>query len=141
MPITMGAFVLAGLSIIGVPGTVGFISKWYLGIGAFEQGWWWLVFLIVASSLISVVYIGRLVEVIWFRPVSQHRQEGNREPPLAMLVPTLVLVLFTVYFGLDATLTAGVAGRAAEFSDDGAAMTGETLIHACTPYSDCWRLR
>lgn len=113
MPITMGAFVFAGLSIIGVPGTVGFISKWYLGVGAFEHGWWWLVFLIVASSLISVVYIGRLVEVIWFRPVSELARNAS-EPPLGMLLPTLVLVFFTLYFGLDARLTAGVAGRAAE---------------------------
>ncbi|GBE42336.1 Na(+)/H(+) antiporter subunit D [bacterium BMS3Bbin10] len=114
MPITMGAFVMAGLSIIGVPGTVGFVSKWYLGLGAFEQGWWWLVFLLVASSLISVVYIGRIVEVVWFRPVSAAAKRA-KEPPLSMLLPTLLLVAATVYFGFDTSLTAGIAERAAEW--------------------------
>lgn len=114
MPITMGAFVLAGLSIIGVPGTVGFVSKWYLGLGSFEQGWWWLALLIVASSLISVVYIGRLVEVIWFRPVSDAAKRA-KEPPMSMLLPTLFLVALTVYFGFDTSATAGIAGLAADW--------------------------
>jgi len=113
MPLTMGAFVLAGLSIIGVPGTVGFISKWYLAIGALEQDWWWLVFLLVASSLLSVVYIGRVVEVVWFRPVSKAGESAS-EPSAAMLVPSLALVLATVYFGIDTKLTAGVAAKAAQ---------------------------
>ena len=50
MPLTMAAFVVAGLAIIGTPGTAGFISKWYLAVGAFQKGWWPLVFLILASS-------------------------------------------------------------------------------------------
>ena len=114
MPITMSAFVIAGLSIIGVPGTVGFVSKWYLVLGAFEQGWWWLAFLIVASSLISVVYIGRIVEVVWFRPVSAAAKRAV-EPPLSMLLPSLLLVAATLYFGIDTSATAGIAGRAAEW--------------------------
>ncbi|MHA1165571.1 MAG: monovalent cation/H+ antiporter subunit D family protein, partial [Alphaproteobacteria bacterium] len=114
MPITMAAFVIAGFSIIGVPGTVGFVSKWYLVLGAFEQGWWWLAFLIVVSSLISVVYIGRIVEVVWFRPVSAAAKRAV-EPPLSMLLPTLLLVAATVYFGIDTSATAGIASRAAEW--------------------------
>ena len=114
MPITMSAFVIAGFSIIGVPGTVGFVSKYYLVLGAFEQGWWWLAFLIVASSLISVVYIGRIVEVAWFRPVSTAARRAE-EPPLSMLAPTLLLVMATIYFGFDTAATAGIAGRAAEW--------------------------
>jgi multicomponent Na+:H+ antiporter subunit D len=113
MPVTMGAFAVAGLSIIGTPGTAGFVSKWYLGVGALEQGWWWLVFLLVASSLLSVVYIGRVVEVTWFRAPSQTVAKA-REAPLDMLVPALVLVAATLYFGLDTSMTAGVAQRAAE---------------------------
>ena len=67
MPLTMAAFVVAGLAIIGTPGTAGFISKWYLAVGAFQKGWWPLVFLILASSMLAMVYIGRVVEVAWFR--------------------------------------------------------------------------
>jgi multicomponent Na+:H+ antiporter subunit D len=114
MPITMGAFVIAGLSIIGAPGTVGFVSKWYLGLGAFEQGWWWLAFLLVASSLISVIYIGRVVEVAWFRPVGPAARNAT-EPPLSMLIPTLVLAAATIYFGIDTEATVGIAARASEW--------------------------
>ena len=49
MPITGAAFVVAGLSLIGVPGTAGFVSKWFLIQAALEKGWWWMAMLIVAS--------------------------------------------------------------------------------------------
>lgn len=113
MPLTMAGFVIAGLSIVGVPGTVGFISKWYLAVGAFEKEMWWLVFLLVASSLLSMIYIGRVVEVAWFRePTSQGL--AAREPPMSMLVPILVLSLATVYFGIDTNGTVAVASQASE---------------------------
>ena len=74
----------------------------------------WLAFLIVASSLISVVHIGRIVEVVWFRPLSATAKRAE-EPPLSMLLPTLLLVAATIYFGIDTSATAGIAGRAAEW--------------------------
>ncbi|MGD9866869.1 MAG: monovalent cation/H+ antiporter subunit D family protein [Hyphomicrobiales bacterium] len=113
MPVTMSAFVLAGLSLVGAPGTVGFVSKWYLALGAIELGWWWLAFLIVLSSLIAVVYIGRVVEVAWFREPTALTRKAT-EPPLEMQIPILIVVVATVYFGLDTKLTAGVAGQAAD---------------------------
>ena len=113
MPITMGAFVIAGLAIIGTPGTVGFVSKWYLGVAAMEKGWWWLLFLIVASSLISVVYVGKVVEAVWFREPTDACAKAS-EPPMSMLLPMLLLVIFTVYFGIDTRLTAGIASQAAD---------------------------
>ncbi|MEJ8571336.1 monovalent cation/H+ antiporter subunit D family protein [Microbaculum marinum] len=113
MPLTMAAFVVAGLSLIGVPGTVGFISKWYLALGAIEQGWWWLAFLIVASSLLAVIYVGKVVELAWFRTPTGAVVEAT-EPPLAMLVTTWILAAACVVFGLDADMTAGLAARAAD---------------------------
>lgn len=113
MPVTMGAFVIGGLSIIGTPGTAGFISKWYLAVGAFEKGWWWLVFLLVTSSLLSVVYIGRVIEVAWFREPSKEAAAAT-ETPFSMLVPTLILAAATIYFGIDTSLTAGIASMAAD---------------------------
>ena len=112
MPWTMAAFVAAGLSIIGVPGTAGFISKWYLALGALEKNYWPLAFLIVASSLIAVIYIGRVVEAAYFREPSALAAEA-REAPLSMLVPVLVLAAATVYFGIDTRATADVAAIAA----------------------------
>ena len=112
MPLTMGAFVIAGFGLIGTPGTAGFISKWYLAIGALEKGSWPLLLAIVVSSLIAVVYVGRVVEVVWFREESPMAAQAS-EPPLAMLAPILLLAAATVYFGIDTRLTAGIAGKAA----------------------------
>ena len=113
MPLTMGAFVIAGLALIGVPGTVGFVSKYYLVAGALEKGWWWLAAIIVISSLIAVVYVGRVIEVAWFRePTAAIKNAGD--PPLEMLAFTWVLTAAIVYLGFDTDLTAGIAARAAE---------------------------
>ena len=83
MPLTMAAFTIAGFGLVGTPGTAGFISKWYLALGALDKGWWVLVFLIVASSLIALVYVGRVLEVVWLRePLagSAHRPATRRRP-------------------------------------------------------------
>jgi len=112
MPLTAAAVAVAGFSLIGSPGTAGFISKWYLAVGALETGRWPLVLAIVASSLIAVAYVGRMIEVVWFRPASA-LAESAREPPLSMLLPILALAAATVWFGIDTRLTAGVAGKAA----------------------------
>jgi multicomponent Na+:H+ antiporter subunit D len=113
MPLTMAAFTIAGLSLIGVPGTVGFVSKWYLALGAFEHGWWWLAGAIVLSSLIAVVYIGRIIEVAYFRDVTAQPITTNQVPPEMMAV-TWLLAAATVYFGIDTELTARVASQAAD---------------------------
>jgi multicomponent Na+:H+ antiporter subunit D len=113
MPLTFAAFTIAALGLIGTPGTVGFISKWYLAVGALDKGSWVLVFAIVASSLISVVYLGRILEAAWFREEGPGAKEAA-DPPLSMLLPLLVLAAMTIYFGIDTRMTAGLAGRVAE---------------------------
>lgn len=113
MPWTMTAFALAGLSIIGVPTTVGFVSKWYLMLAAMEAGHWWLVMLIVITSLMAVYYIWRVVEAAWFR----ERPAGTgtvTEAPLALLLPTWGLVALNFYFGLDTRLPVAAASAAAD---------------------------
>ena len=112
MPLTMAAFVVGGMALVGVPGTAGFVSKWYLARGALDQGMWPLVFLIVASSLIAVVYVGRVVEVAWFREPSGLAAKAQ-DPPLTMLVPLLLLAFATLYFGIETEASAGIAGKVA----------------------------
>jgi multicomponent Na+:H+ antiporter subunit D len=112
MPLTSFGIVLCGLSLIGVPGTAGFISKWYLILAALEQGQWWLVFLIVLSSLLAVVYVWRFVESAYFKAPRTDLADV-REAPLSLLVPALLLVAATLYFGLDTSLTVGAAAEAA----------------------------
>ena len=113
MPFTMAAFVLGGLSLIGVPLTVGFVSKWYLVLGAMEKGWWWLAALILGSSLLAIVYIWRVVETAYF----MDPPEGSRpvmRAPLSLLVPTWLLVGATVFFGIFTGPTVGAARQAAQ---------------------------
>ena len=112
MPVTMFAFVLGGLSLIGAPLTAGFISKWYLVLGALERGWWPVAGLILLSSLLAVVYVWRVVEVAYFQEPPEGKTRVT-EAPLAMLVPMGILIAATLVFGTWAGLTAGVAEQAA----------------------------
>ena len=112
MPITMAAFVVAGLSLIGVPLTVGFVSKWYLVMGALEGGLWPVAVLILLSSLLALVYIWRVIEVAYFRQPPDDAPEIG-EAPASMLVPTWVLVGATVFFGVFTSLSVGLASAAA----------------------------
>lgn len=114
MPLTMAAFVAAGLSLIGVPLTVGFISKWYLIQAAIEKGWWWLAALVLLSSLLAIVYVWRVVEVAYFQQPPEN-DDSAAEAPLSMLIPMWVLVAAVIYFGIDAIRTVGIAEGAAKF--------------------------
>jgi multicomponent Na+:H+ antiporter subunit D len=109
MPWTAAGLVVAGLSLIGVPGTVGFVSKWYLVLGALEQGWWWLAALVLLSSLLAVAYVWRVVEACYFQEPAGPAQEA----PLSMLVPAWLMTGACIYFGLDTSVTVGAAAQAA----------------------------
>ena len=113
MPWTFAGIVAAGLSLIGVPGTVGFISKWYLILSAVESGLWWVAALIVASSLLALVYVWKIVEVAYLAKTPVERSLVG-EAPLGMLIPLWILVLANFYFGIDASLTTTVASAVAE---------------------------
>ena len=112
MPVTAFGIVLGGLSLIGVPGTVGFVSKWYLVLAALEKGEWWLVMAIVASSLLAVVYVWRFVEIAWFRE-PRADLPTCRTMSLSLQIPAWALIAATVYFGLDTSFTVGSAATAA----------------------------
>jgi multicomponent Na+:H+ antiporter subunit D len=113
MPFTMAAFVAGGLSLIGVPLTVGFVSKWYLILAALEKDSWPVAFLILASSLLAVIYVWRVVEVAYFQPAPEGREV--EEAPLNYLIPTWLLIGASIYFGIDATHTLDVASSAAAY--------------------------
>ena len=112
MPWTMAAFVGGGLSLIGVPLTVGFVSKWYLVQAALEQGQWPVAAVVMIGSLMALIYIWKVVEVAYFQQPDPDHQ--IKEAPLGMLIPTWILVVASFWFGIDASTTADVATRAAE---------------------------
>jgi multicomponent Na+:H+ antiporter subunit D len=114
MPWTSFGIVLGGLSLIGIPGTAGFISKWSLILAALERNEWWLVFAIVLSSLLAVAYVWRFVETAYLREPAQ-ASKAACEAPLSMLVPAWSMIAASVYFGLDGSFTLGSAAAAAQF--------------------------
>jgi len=110
MPWTMAAIVIGGLSLIGVPPTAGFVSKWYLVLGVLEQGLWPLAVLVLVGSLLALVYVWK-IEVAYFEPPAENAIQV-KEAPLSMLLPIWVLVVANVYFGINTELTVGVAQQA-----------------------------
>ena len=97
MPIVAFAFVLGGVGLIGVPGTAGFVSKWALLQAAFASEHYVVAGLVLMSSLVAVVYVWRVVEVMYFQapPVDEKTNHDN----LAM-VPALILLGASILFGL-----------------------------------------
>ena len=108
MPFTMGAFVIGALSIIGVPPTCGFFSKWYLISGSIQAGHYGFMVALLFSSLVNVILFFRIIEISYYEPFSdhhghEHHPEPMAEAPLSMLVPLMIvaagLVLVGIYTG------------------------------------------
>lgn len=134
MPFSMAAFTIAALSMIGVPLTVGFVSKWYIAIGALSAGLWYVVPVILLSSLLTAVYFWKIIESIYFKEVEtkphtadnseinivqpafsnpQYTLDNRDEAPLSMLIPTLILAGLCIFFGIAAFLPISIAEKAA----------------------------
>ncbi len=102
MPVTTTVFLIAGLSMIGVPGTVGFTSKWYLALGSIEAGQWIFVIVILISSLLNIVYFWRVFDNIWFGHPHEVENIKRDEAPLSMLIPMVILAVLCIFFGFFA---------------------------------------
>ena len=114
MPWTFAAFVVAGLSLIGIPGTAGFISKWYLISASLEFGapGLALVAVIIVSSLMAVVYIWRIVEAACFGEPAEFDTEGRVSP--ALFAAVWLVALGNIYFGLVPALPFELSAGAAD---------------------------
>jgi multicomponent Na+:H+ antiporter subunit D len=110
MPLALGAFAVAALGLAGVPPTVGFVSTWYLVLGALQSGLWPLALLFLAIACAALVALGRVLEVACFEPAPRG---AVAEAPLALLVPMWLAALASVGLGLATAGSAGVAARAA----------------------------
>jgi len=112
MPVTMAVFVVAGLSIIGVPPTCGFFSKWYLISGALAAGQYGFVGALLLSSLINLVLFFRIFEIAYFEPFDAHHGDHSpgpgrvlsevQEAPLETLAPLVVTAALLVALGIYA---------------------------------------
>ncbi len=105
MPFTMGALVIGALSIIGVPPTCGFFSKWYLISGAIEAGHYGFMAALLFSSLVNVILFFRVFEIGYYESsvdaqAHGHPHEAMGEAPLSMLVPLFITAVGLILVGL-----------------------------------------
>jgi multicomponent Na+:H+ antiporter subunit D len=114
MPWTFAAFVIAGLSLIGVPGTAGFISKWYLINAALELGPLGLALIgvILISSLMAVVYVWRVVEVAAFG--EPPADVAANSPAPALIIAVWIAAALNIVFGLAPEIPLSLASDAGQ---------------------------
>ncbi len=101
MPITMAAFTVGAFSMIGVPPTAGFFSKWYLILGGIEAGHWEYVIALLFSSLVNAVLFFRIIEIGYFyKDEHDHGHEQRDEAPVLMQAPLVVCAVALIVIGL-----------------------------------------
>jgi multicomponent Na+:H+ antiporter subunit D len=108
-PYSMVAFTAGALSMIGIPLTVGFVSKWYLAMGSLENGMWYLIPVIVISSVLMLVYFWRVIDNIFFKAGDAVKMPAT---PASMLIPTVVVAALCLVFGILAFIPVNITGKA-----------------------------
>lgn len=109
MPWTMGAFALASLSIVGIPGTSGCISKWYLALGSVDSPSSMLLGVLLVSSLLSAAYLGPIVYKAYFEKGPETNEEVREVP--WMVAPLAISAAASLLLGLYPTPVLELAGN------------------------------
>ncbi len=103
MPVSMYSFLILAFSMIGLPPTAGFFSKWYLVNGALQEGLWFFIVVIVVSSVLNAVYFFRIIEFAFLNKEEKERKckiQSRFELPLSMLMPIVVMTLLVLALGI-----------------------------------------
>jgi multicomponent Na+:H+ antiporter subunit D len=104
MPLTMTAFSIGALGMIGIPPIAGFVSKWALGMGALEVGQDWVLLVLMASAVLNAGYFLPLLWRGWFaQPADWHEdnwREERWETHWMLLLPALFTAALSVLVGL-----------------------------------------
>jgi len=111
MPLTMGAFTIAALAMIGIPPLNGFLSKWALSLGALEAGLPFYVVILLISSLLNGLYYLPIIISAFFGGEEQHEEEHAEHVGIdlsgvvtaTMVVPIVILGLGCFFLGLFPT--------------------------------------
>ena len=110
MPWTMAAFALASLSIVGIPATSGFVSKWYIALGTVDGHSLGLLAVLLISSLLSAAYLGPIVYKAYFEeepdPVGMEVREVRW-----MVAPLTITAGASLLLGLFPGPVLALAGR------------------------------
>ncbi|ADJ15777.1 monovalent cation/H+ antiporter subunit D family protein [Halalkalicoccus jeotgali] len=67
-PFAAGTFAVLGLALVGVPPSIGFVGKWYIAVGAVEAGIWPVAVVVFLSTMLTLAYVARLIEKMYFTP-------------------------------------------------------------------------
>ncbi|MEE4294671.1 MAG: monovalent cation/H+ antiporter subunit D family protein [Xanthomonadales bacterium] len=98
MPITMTAFTIGALSMIGVPPTAGFVSKWYILAGAFQADNYLALATIIASTALNAAYFLPIVYMAWFLPDKTPPERAHGEAPFAAVLALVITAVLTLAF-------------------------------------------
>jgi len=98
MPWTMAAFTIGALSMIGVPPTAGFVSKWYILAGAFQADNYVALFTLIASTVLNAAYFLPIIYWAWFSEESPGTGKQHGEAPLAMVIALTITAALTIGF-------------------------------------------
>ena len=110
MPWTMAAFTLASLSVVGIPLTSGFVSKWYLVLGAVDHHSLTSLVVLLVGSLLSAAYLGPVVYKAYFEEESPASEEVREVP--WMVAPLAITAAASLLLGLFPGPVLELAGRA-----------------------------
>ncbi|MBN1141483.1 MAG: monovalent cation/H+ antiporter subunit D family protein, partial [Deltaproteobacteria bacterium] len=102
MPFTFAAFGIASLSMIGAPPVAGFITKWYLFLGALEASQIGIMAVLIISTLLNIGYFAPIVYRAFFAPPGPGEASGEpgREAPLIMVVPLCCAAFISLLLGI-----------------------------------------
>lgn len=109
MPLTMTAFTIAALGMIGLPPIAGFVSKWYLGLGALEVGAYWVLAILLISSILNAIYFLPIIYSAWFEKSDGTWQKKpafyKLETNWMLLLPPTITALLALIVGLFASFS------------------------------------
>jgi len=98
MPLTMLAFTIGAMSMIGVPPTAGFVSKWYLFGGAWDLSNYYVVIVLMLSTALNAAYFLPVVFHAWFSPERGDKIVEHGEAPINMVAALLFTAALTLLF-------------------------------------------
>lgn len=105
MPFTAGLLTVGALSMIGIPPTVGFFSKWYLACGAAQTHEYVYIFVLVLSSLLNAVYFFKVIEKVFVQADKNRKPlhpegKGVTEAPISIMIPVVTCILMILLLGV-----------------------------------------
>ena len=96
MPVTMAAFTIGALSMIGVPPTAGFVSKWYILAGAFQADNYYALATIILSTALNAAYFLPIVYMAWFGKDVTPAGKEHGEAPFAVVLALAITAALTL---------------------------------------------